>query len=190
MDWERRAISRLSWIRIRGERGGDCTITLEYEGWLILSSTAANSRDHANDPPTPHISLHSPPLAHHSHSLCCTPPDSIPQLSDGVARKLRVEVCFKKGEVRCWFSVGARDDTFQASDTGMEGTSSSDTQEEWIHLFHKVMPDKLESWNVMNEMTVVLSASTGGLAQAVSLRCRVKGGLLPTFITVWSLANL
>ena len=46
------------------------------------------TRDYADDPPTPHISVHSPPDAHHRHSIACTPPDSLPYLSDGVSRVL------------------------------------------------------------------------------------------------------
>ncbi|KAK8861540.1 hypothetical protein IAR55_002362 [Kwoniella newhampshirensis] len=48
------------------------------------------SQDKASDPPTPHISVHSPPDAHHRHSIACTSPNSIPFLSDGRVYDLEV----------------------------------------------------------------------------------------------------
>ena len=48
-----------------------------------LSVDTYRTRDHADDPPTPHISLHSPPDAHHRSSLACTSVGQIPWLSDG-----------------------------------------------------------------------------------------------------------
>lgn len=41
------------------------------------------TQDHADDPPAPHISVHSPPHAHHRHSIACTSPGQVPFLSDG-----------------------------------------------------------------------------------------------------------
>lgn len=40
------------------------------------------SQDHADDPPTPHVSIHSPPMAHHDHSLACTETGAVPALRD------------------------------------------------------------------------------------------------------------
>ena len=49
----------------------------------LFSVDTYRTQDFADDPPTPHISVHSPPDAHHRHSIVCTPPNSLPYLSDG-----------------------------------------------------------------------------------------------------------
>lgn len=41
------------------------------------------SYDHAEDPAVPHISLHSPPKAHHQYSIACTRPGAMPLVNDG-----------------------------------------------------------------------------------------------------------
>ncbi|WVW80091.1 hypothetical protein I302_102064 [Kwoniella bestiolae CBS 10118] len=63
------------------------------EGDFAIEVDTYRTQDHASDPPTPHISLHSPPKAHHRYSLECTKPGSIPFLSDG--REYELEVIFR-----------------------------------------------------------------------------------------------
>jgi hypothetical protein len=46
------------------------------------------TQDHADDPPTPHISLHSPPNAHHRFSLGCVKPSHLPPIVDGATYDL------------------------------------------------------------------------------------------------------
>ncbi|WRT65646.1 uncharacterized protein IL334_002591 [Kwoniella shivajii] len=55
--------------------GGDGDFAIEIDTY--------RTQDYADDPPTPHISIHSPPKAHHRYSIGCTKPGSIPHLSDG-----------------------------------------------------------------------------------------------------------
>lgn len=67
---------------------GDFAVESEYGVYSngILADVTVDTyrtEDHAEDPPAPHISVHSPPLAHHRHSIACTRPGQIPLLSDG-----------------------------------------------------------------------------------------------------------
>jgi peptide-N4-(N-acetyl-beta-glucosaminyl)asparagine amidase len=60
-------------------------------GWTSTSLTSVDTyrtQDHANDPPTPHVSVHSPPNAHHRHSLACAKPHQLPHLTDGENHEL------------------------------------------------------------------------------------------------------
>lgn len=50
---------------------------------LTLEVDTYRSQDHADDPPAPHISVHSPPDAHHLNSIVCTKEGHIPYLSNG-----------------------------------------------------------------------------------------------------------
>ncbi|WWC60252.1 uncharacterized protein I303_102818 [Kwoniella dejecticola CBS 10117] len=63
---------------------------LGQDGDFAIEIDTYRTQDHADDPPTPHISLHSPLKAHHKHSLGCTKPGSIPFLSDGRVYELEV----------------------------------------------------------------------------------------------------
>ena len=47
----------------------------------LLPVDTYRTQDHADDPSCPHISVHSPPNAHHRHSIACA--ESLPFLSDG-----------------------------------------------------------------------------------------------------------
>ncbi|ODN76800.1 hypothetical protein L202_05402 [Cryptococcus amylolentus CBS 6039] len=53
------------------------------EGDFAVEVDTYRTQDFADDPPTPHISVHSPPNAHHRHSIACTRPGDLPQLSNG-----------------------------------------------------------------------------------------------------------
>ncbi|WVF67140.1 hypothetical protein IAT40_001885 [Kwoniella sp. CBS 6097] len=66
------------------------------EGDFALEIDTYRTQDYADDPPTPHISLQSPPKSHHRHSLSCTKPGSIPHLSDGRVYELEL---FYEGSV-------------------------------------------------------------------------------------------
>ena len=46
------------------------------------------TQDHADDPPIPHISVHSPPLAHHDYSIACL--DSLFYMSDNQVHSLEL----------------------------------------------------------------------------------------------------
>ncbi|WVR03834.1 hypothetical protein IAU60_000831 [Kwoniella sp. DSM 27419] len=60
------------------------------EGDFAIEIDTYRTQDHADDPPTPHISLHSPPNAHHQYSIASTKPGQIPFLSDGKVYTLQV----------------------------------------------------------------------------------------------------
>ncbi|WWD05783.1 hypothetical protein V865_003866 [Kwoniella europaea PYCC6329] len=66
------------------------------QGDFAVEIDTYRTQDHANDPPTPHISIHSPPKAHHRYSLGCTKPGSIPFLSDG--RTYELEIIYSSHE--------------------------------------------------------------------------------------------
>jgi peptide-N4-(N-acetyl-beta-glucosaminyl)asparagine amidase len=81
----------------------------EFQSGILLIPVVDTYRtqDHANDPPTPHISLHSPPHAHHRYSKACTPPDSIPYLSDGKVNTLEMYYLAKDRRVVVFLSADA-----------------------------------------------------------------------------------
>ncbi|OCF34733.1 hypothetical protein I316_03777 [Kwoniella heveanensis BCC8398] len=59
-------------------------------GDFAIEVDTYRTQDYADDPPTPHISLQSPPKAHHRHSIACTKAGSIPHLSNGRTYDLEV----------------------------------------------------------------------------------------------------
>ena len=107
------------------------------------------SEDRCNDPPTPHISVHSRGLegndAHHRSSLWCTRPGALPDFGDGRTYRLRLEFTQEARQLRIWFTDS--EDDFEELTT------------EAVHL-----PDCLGSQRYMG-----WTASTGGLHQAHSI---------------------
>lgn len=57
------------------------------------------SYDHAEDPAVPHVSLHSPPRAHHRSSITCTKPGAVPVVNDGRAYTLQAVYDFSSRTV-------------------------------------------------------------------------------------------
>lgn len=70
-------------------------------------SLACHSEDRTRDPPTPHISLHSPPDPHHRHSLSHAPPSALPALTDGRPYTLRIHSVPGRVDVRLREGDGA-----------------------------------------------------------------------------------
>ncbi|WVQ74506.1 hypothetical protein IAR50_004107 [Cryptococcus sp. DSM 104548] len=60
------------------------------EGDFAVEVDTYRTQDFADDPPTPHISVHSPPIAHHRHSIACTQPGGLPHLSNGEEYTLHI----------------------------------------------------------------------------------------------------
>lgn len=60
------------------------------KGDFAVEVDTYRAQDRTDDPPTPHISVHSPPNAHHRHSLSCTAAGDLPYLSDGAAYTLEL----------------------------------------------------------------------------------------------------
>ncbi|WWC87829.1 uncharacterized protein L201_002721 [Kwoniella dendrophila CBS 6074] len=63
---------------------------LGEEGDFAIEIDTYRTQDYADDPPTPHISIHSPLKAHHKFSLEYTKPNSIPFLSNGKVFELEI----------------------------------------------------------------------------------------------------
>ncbi|WVQ94740.1 hypothetical protein IAU59_001820 [Kwoniella sp. CBS 9459] len=107
--------------------GGDGDFAIEVDTY--------RTQDHADDPPTPHISLQSPPKAHHRHSLACTRPGSIPHLSDG--RVYELEVFYEgsdrpaKRRVRAYLGV-PDEGWIEVIDVDLHGSTTEVDAEEWF----------------------------------------------------------
>ena len=115
------------------------------------------SYDFAADPITPHISVHSPPHAHHRNSIVCTKPSTLPPLNDGKVYTLEL--------------------VYQARDRSLTGWIRVESEE--MVLWRTTIPcgDKVESnrsWHVG------VTGSTGGLWQKASETIRL-------YCTPWSL---
>lgn len=108
------------------------------------------TQDHADDPPTPHISVHSPPLAHHTHSIACTRPGQIPFLSDGKNWELELVYDGVKRELSGW--LNGRDEA--------EGDETKDQVELWQVVIPK--------GGASGEWYIGVTGSCGGLWQKVS----------------------
>lgn len=104
--------------------------------------------DRCNDPPTPHISLHSPPKSHHRHCIAVTPPFSLPDLSDGETRALRI-------------AINTESETVQAE------LIIPGEMEEVLPLWEAKLPGSGKMAGSSKRL-LGLTASTGGIAQAVS----------------------
>lgn len=104
--------------------------------------------DRCNDPPTPHISLHSPPKSHHRYCIAVTPPFSLPDLSDGETRTLRI-------------AINTESETVQAE------LIIPGEMEEVLPLWEAKLPGSGKMAGSSKRL-LGLTASTGGIAQAVS----------------------
>ncbi len=141
---------------------GDWAVEIDtYQRWVPPSSslgprlTAMSSRDSCNDPPVPHISLHSPPMPHHRNALACTKPGSVPPISDGSWRTLRLHHDGANRKVKAWLIDPVFDDV-EAS-RGAAGDA--------LFLWEATLP-ALDEDKTMT--TYGVTAATGGFAQAVS----------------------
>lgn len=116
---------------------------------LAVEIDTYRSVDRCEDPPTPHISVHTagPQLvsAHHKHSIWCSKPSTLPELDDGRPYMLRLEVSHTLGELRLFFNDSSEGEFVELTD---EPVSISD-------IFHGGSPACL-GW----------TAATGGLHQA------------------------
>ena len=106
------------------------------------------SQDRCNDPPTPHISIHTRGLegneAHHRSSLWCTKPGTLPDLADGREYRIKLEFTQDVRNLRIWFT-----------DT-REGEDYEELTDEPVQLPECLGEQRYIGW----------TASTGGLHQA------------------------
>lgn len=115
---------------------------------LEASSSRLSSEDRTLDPPTPHISLHSPLDPHHSHSLACTPlPATLPPLTDGREYALRVQWSAASRRVGVWLAEG-----------GEEGREC-----EWQWLYGAEVPEEQLRGGGEDKVWLGVSAACGGL---------------------------
>ena len=111
------------------------------------------TQDYADDPPTPHISVHSPPDAHHDHSIACTPPHSLPHLNDGRAHTLELVYEGHNRRLRGFLD-------FAGDEEGDESLMS---------LFDVTVPGSSDG-----DWYVGVTGSCGGLWQKVSWSAQLK----------------
>lgn len=106
------------------------------------------SQDRCNDPPTPHISIHSRGHegndAHHRSSLWCTSPGALPDLADGRTYRLRLVFSGGYRSLQIWFTDSAAGEDFEELTGGP------------VQLPDYLSEQKFIGW----------TASTGGLHQA------------------------
>lgn len=107
------------------------------------------TQDYADDPPTPHISVHSPPEAHHRNSIGCTAPGTLPKLSNGKEHRLQILYRGEDRRVRGYLTILS------------EGTVKDETD---IEVFDVVVPlgDEQKPW------FIGVTGSCGGLWQKVN----------------------
>lgn len=151
------------------------------------------SRDHADDPPTPHVSLHSPLRAHHGYSLACSKVGSVPVLcgssvdfkATGEGERVEgweLEVIYDANRRRVWAGLSRN-----GNDVGLAGPGSGkdgiDTAEKVEGGVDSVLEEECKRrglWEVdlplpsiagalgVSEWVIGVTASCGGLWQTVS----------------------
>ncbi|KAL7421158.1 Peptide-N(4)-(N-acetyl-beta-glucosaminyl)asparagine amidase [Cryptotrichosporon argae] len=79
------------------------------KGDFAIEIDTYHTQDHADDPPTPHVSVHSPPHAHHRHSIALAGREQLPCLTDGWPYTL--DVFFKSSDrsLKAFLSYAAKD---------------------------------------------------------------------------------
>lgn len=109
------------------------------------------TQDFCDDPPTPHISVHtvgaSPNSAHHKHSLWCSPPGSMPPFNDGQVYSIKLEISAIRS-VSVWLT-----------------DSISSSREDWVCLTQ----DPIALPGLENFQYIGWTAATGGLHQSHEL---------------------
>ncbi|EIW66613.1 hypothetical protein TREMEDRAFT_34776, partial [Tremella mesenterica DSM 1558] len=88
------------------------------------------SQDHAQDPPIPHISIHSPLNAHHRNSLSCSLPGQIPFLSDGILHTLEIYFKASSRHVRVYLQLRSTSDDINLDRRDGEGSLMDIEQDE------------------------------------------------------------
>ena len=108
--------------------------------WIRLQSTSVAelievdtfcSYDFAADPAVPHISVHSPPDAHHKVSVACTKAGSIPPMNDG--REYTLDLLFDGRDRKLWGSliVPAESRTLTLWETTIPSPKASEAGKAW-----------------------------------------------------------
>lgn len=75
---------------------------------IAIELDTYRSQDRCDDPPVPHVSIHSRGTAgneaHHRSSLWCTRPGALPELADGSTYTLKLEFSDGARKLRIWFT--------------------------------------------------------------------------------------
>lgn len=75
---------------------------------LAIELDTYRSVDRCDDPPTPHVSVHTAGSgavsAHHQNSLWCSKPGTLPALDDGRPYTVRIEVSLPRQELRIFLN--------------------------------------------------------------------------------------
>ncbi|OWT36349.1 peptide-N4-(N-acetyl-beta-glucosaminyl)asparagine amidase [Cryptococcus neoformans Bt1] len=116
------------------------------KGDFAVEVDTYRTQDYADDPPTPHISVHSPPEAHHRNSIGCTAPGTLPKLSNGKEHRLQILYRGEDRRVRGYLTILSG------------GTVKDETD---IEVFDVVVPlgDEQKPW------FIGVTGSCGGLWQ-------------------------
>jgi peptide-N4-(N-acetyl-beta-glucosaminyl)asparagine amidase len=131
---------------------------------MSLNRHLPQSQDSCADPPTPHISLHSPPNPHHRFSLACTQQDSIPDITDASWRTLKIQYDSSDSSVVAWLS----------DDEDSTVTSRTTPNAAFVLLWQAKLPTS--SGRTLS-YRLGITAATGGFAQAVSF-CQLLASVL------------
>ncbi|KIR27981.1 peptide-N4-(N-acetyl-beta-glucosaminyl)asparagine amidase [Cryptococcus deuterogattii LA55] len=116
------------------------------KGDFAVEVDTYRTQDYADDPPTPHISVHSPPEAHHLNSIGCTAPGTLPHLSNGKEHRLQILYRGEDRRVRGYLTIPPEANVKEGTD---------------IEVFNIDIP----SANEQNPWFIGVTGSCGGLWQ-------------------------
>ncbi|KIR32672.1 peptide-N4-(N-acetyl-beta-glucosaminyl)asparagine amidase [Cryptococcus deuterogattii MMRL2647] len=116
------------------------------KGDFAVEVDTYRTQDYADDPPTPHISVHSPPEAHHLNSIGCTAPGTLPHLSNGKEHRLQILYRGEDRRVRGYLTIPPEANVKEGTD---------------IEAFNIDIP----SANEQNPWFIGVTGSCGGLWQ-------------------------
>ncbi|KAL0252440.1 hypothetical protein I308_101832 [Cryptococcus tetragattii IND107] len=116
------------------------------KGDFAVEVDTYRTQDYADDPPTPHISVHSPPDAHHRNSIGCTAPGTLPHLSNGKEHRLQILYRGEDRRVRGYLTIPPEANVKEGTD---------------IEVFDIDIP----SANEQNPWFIGVTGSCGGLWQ-------------------------
>lgn len=110
-------------------RAGDFAVEGEsevrFEQCLRLVDTF-QSYDFADDPPVPHVSVHSPPHAHHRYSIACSRAACLPPLSDGREHSLEVVYDGSRRKLQGWLKAAGDAEAYDLWETEIPSPAQGD----------------------------------------------------------------
>ncbi|KAK1927495.1 hypothetical protein DB88DRAFT_478214 [Papiliotrema laurentii] len=84
------------------------------------------SYDFADDPPVPHVSVHSPPHAHHRYSIACSRAACLPPLSDGREHSLEVVYDGSRRKLQGWLKAAGDAEAYDLWETEIPSPAQGD----------------------------------------------------------------